>query len=590
MRLDSRFSAAGRGLVPAPTTTRFPSRIRYKKPNMNRRSALKSLSFTLLLVVALLSPFAPAQTRNTNARRAWITIISTTDLHGNLLPVDYYTNKPDARGLAKAATIIRAARKENPQGTLLLDSGDTIQGTPLEYVHNKMNDAPPDPMMLAMNALAYDAMAVGNHEYNFGLKVLEKARREARFPWLSANTYKRGTNETAYQPYIVKELNGVRVGVLGLTTAGIPSWENKENYAGLEFRAPVAEARKWVEVLRGRERCDLVVVAMHMGLEEDVRTGEVSPGQAPHENEAVAIAERVKGIDLILMGHTHREVSDLTINGVLLTQANAWGRHVARADLYLERDAGGGRWRVAAKQARTIQITERTEVDSEVAKIAEPYDRETQAWLSRVIGDSPAELSAREASFHDTAILDLIQRVQMDVGKADVSMVANFNPQARLPRGAVTVRDIAGLYIYENTLVVLEVTGQQLKDALEHSAEYFLPYAPEKSPAELVNEKIPGYNYDIAEGVSYDLDLTKPAGQRIQNLRFRGQPLNPAQKLRLATNNYRVNGGGGYVMYKNSPELFRSSEEIRELIIGWVTEHRQVPAEPSNNWRLVPSN
>jgi 2',3'-cyclic-nucleotide 2'-phosphodiesterase/3'-nucleotidase len=580
---------------------------------MNRRHATKSPH--VLLLLALLSLLSPAQTRSAAAKRAWITILSTTDLHGNILPVDYYTNKPDARGLAKAATIIRAARKENPRGTLLLDAGDTIQGTPLEYVHNKMNNAPPDPMMLSMNALAFDAMAVGNHEYNFGLNVLGKARREARFPWLSANTYKAGTNETAYQPYIVNELNGVRVGVLGLTTAGIPSWENRENYAGLEFRDPTAEARKWVEILRTKERADLVVVAMHMGLEEDVRTGEVTPGQAPHENEAVAIAQRVQGIDLILMGHTHREVPSLFINsdfarqtvsthggpkgeyyespfyvnGVLLTQASAWGRHVARADVYLEKDEKG-RWRVAAKQARTVAVTDRTEVDAEIAKIAEPYDRETQGWLSRVIGESPAELSAEQASFRDTAILDLIQRVQMEVGKADVSMVANFNPRARLPRGAVSVRDIAGLYIYENTLVVLEVTGRQLKDALEHSAKYFLPYAPGKSAAELIDEKIPGFNFDIAEGVAYDLDITRPVGERIQNLRFRGQPLNPAQKLRLATNNYRVNGGGGYTMYKNAPELFRSSEEIRELIIDWVMEHKRVPSEPTNNWRLVTSN
>jgi 2',3'-cyclic-nucleotide 2'-phosphodiesterase/3'-nucleotidase len=333
---------------------------------MNRRFARKSHAAPLLLSLALLSAFAPAQTRSAAAKRAWITILSTTDLHGNILPVDYYTNKPDARGLAKAATIIRAARKENPRGTLLVDSGDTIQGTPLEYVHNKMNNAPPDPMMLSMNALQFDAMAVGNHEYNFGLDVLAKARREARFPWLSANTYRAGTNETQYQPYVVKELDGVRVGVLGLTTAGVPSWENKENYAGLEFRDPTEEARKWVGVLRGKEGVDLVVVAMHMGLEEDARTGEATPGQAPHENEAVRIAEQVKGIDLILMGHTHREVPALTVGGALLTQANAWGRHVARADVYLERDEKG-KWRVAAKQARTVAVTERTEVDAEIA-------------------------------------------------------------------------------------------------------------------------------------------------------------------------------------------------------------------------------
>jgi 2',3'-cyclic-nucleotide 2'-phosphodiesterase/3'-nucleotidase len=546
------------------------------------RKPLASLSLLLALVCA----FSLARAQSPAAERAWITVLSTTDLHGNVLPVDYYTNRPDARGLAKVATLVRQARKENPAGTLLLDSGDTIQGTPLEYFHNKKNNAPPDPMMLAMNALRFDALAVGNHEYNFGLAVLEKARREASFPWLSANTYRKGTNETYFQPYVVKELNGVRVGLLGLTTPGVPFWENKENFVGLEFREPVTEARKWVGVLRAKERVDLVVIAMHMGLEEDLRTGELSPGQVASENVAARLAREVAGVDVILLGHTHREVPSLVINGVLLAQASFWGRHLARADVYLERRKGA-RWRVAAKSARTIPVTASTETDAEIARLVEPYDRETQGWLARVIGASAAELTAEESRFRDTAILDLIQRVQLEVGQADVSMVASFNPQARLPKGDVTVRDIAGLYIYENTLVVLEVTGRQLQDALEHSAKYFRAYEARRTPAELVDEKIPAYNFDIAEGVTYDLDLTKPHGARVQNLRFRGVPLDPAQKLKLATNNYRVNGGGGYTMFKGAPEVYRSSTEIRELIIDWVERNKRVPAEPTNNWRLL---
>ncbi len=541
----------------------------------------------LLLLPCLLCALAlcaPSRTGDA-AQRAWVTIISTTDLHGNIYPLDYYTNKPDARGLAKAATIIKQIRAENPNA-LLVDAGDTIQGTPLAYYHNKLNNTPPDPMMLTMNALRYDAMAVGNHEYNFGLRVLAKARREAQFPWLSANTYHAGTNETYYQPYVVKETNGVRVGLLGLTTAGIPFWENKENYAGLEFRAPVAEARKWVAVLRAKERVDLVVVAMHMGLEADLRTGEPSPGQVAHENEAIAIANEVQGIDVILMGHTHRDVPDVLINGVLLTQANRWAQHVARVDVYLARDERGP-WRVAAKQSRTIPVAT-VEPDAELMKLAAPYDRETQTWLNHVIGESAADVSAADARLRDNALLDLIQRVQLDVGHADVSMAASFNPAAHVAHGPVTVRDIAALYEYENTLVVIEVTGQQLKDALEHSAKYFKPYVPGRAPADLIDEKIPGYNFDIAEGVEYDLDISQPTGQRIRNLRFRGQPLSMTQKLKLATNNYRVNGGGGYTMYRNARELFRSSEEIRELIINWVEQHKRIPTEPTNNWRLRP--
>ncbi|HEV2761586.1 MAG TPA: 5'-nucleotidase C-terminal domain-containing protein [Pyrinomonadaceae bacterium] len=562
----------------------------------------------LSLVLLLSSAGALAQ----SPERAWVTILSTTDIHGNLYPLDYYTNKPDARGLARASTIVKQARRENPN-LLLVDSGDTIQGTPLAYYHNKKNNAPPDPVMLAMNAMRFDAMAVGNHEYNFGLKVLEKARREAAFPWLSANTYRKGTAETYHKPYVVKEVGGVRVGVLGLTTPGVPFWDNPENYAGLEFREPIAEAEKWVKVLREKERVDLVVVAMHMGVEIDLKTGYLTPGQVRNENTAVAIAEKVDGVDLILMGHTHREVPALFIQGaaerrrregaaddsewtgsgehpeeVLLTQAGYWARHVARVDIYFEKD-GRGRWRVAAKQARTVPV-EGVADDPEILKLAEPYHRETQNWLDSRVGESAKELTAGEARFRDTAILDLIQRVQLEAGKADVSMAASFNPQARIPAGPVTVRDLASLYVYENTLVVLEVTGRQLKDALEHSAKYFRAYEPGKRPAELVDEKIPGYNFDIAEGVEYELDISRPVGSRVQNLRFKGRPVRPEQKFRLATNNYRVNGGGGYTMYKGAPVLQRSGEEIRELIIEWVERRGRIPPEPTDNWRLLPAN
>ena len=559
--------------------------------------------FTLFAVQFVVPSDATAPTR------AHVVILSTTDMHGRIFPVDYYTNKYDNVGIAKVATLVKEARKNDPD-LLLVDSGDTIQGTPLEYFHNKRNNTPPDPMMLAMNALHYESMTVGNHEYNFGLQVLNKARAEAQFPWLSANTYEAGTSTTHYKPYIVKEVEGVRIGVLGLTTPGIPSWENKPNYAGLEFRETVSEAKKWVPILRDKEKVDVVVIAMHMGIEEDLRTGVPSPSQVPNENAAIAIAQQVEGVDVILMGHTHREVPSLIINtqfavqdgrigqnneseatsfydqGVLLTQANRWASHVARVDLYLEKN-GRGRWHVLAKSSRTIPVTEKTEVDPEIARLGEPYDKETQAWLSRAIGESSEELTANGCRFHDTAIIDLIQRVQLEAGQADVSMAACFNERARIPKGAVTVRDIAGLYEYENTLVTLELTGQQLRDALEHSARYFKEYQPEKSLNDLVDTRIPGYNFDVAQGVTYDIDLTKPVGQRIQNLKFKGQPLSPTQKLRVVTNNYRVNGGGGYEMFKNAPVVYRSSEEVRELIIDWVEKHRTIPTEADDNWRIV---
>ncbi len=379
---------------------------------------------------------------------------------------------------------------------------------------------------------------------------------------------------------------------MGLKKPGNPKLEKPPNLAGLEFPEPNPEACKVVLKLRNEEHVDLVIVAMHMGLGVDLRTGEKSPGEVPHENEAVTIARQVPGIDLILMGHTHRDVPSLEINidgesgGALLTQADRWGIHVARSDFYLDKNVKG-QWRVIARSATTIPVTDRTEADPDLLKLAESYNRETQDWLARPIGTSPEDLSAQDARFRDTAILDLIQRVQLEAGKADVSMAANFNAQARIAKGPVTVRDIAGLYIYENTLVVIEVTGAQLKSALEHSAKYFREYQPGKTPMELVDERIPSFNFDIAEGVEYDLDIAKPIGQRIQNLSFHGKPVDPNQKFRLAVNNYRVNGGGGYTMYKDAPVVYRSSEEIRDLIIDWVERNKTIPPQPDNNWRIV---
>ncbi len=334
--------------------------------------------------------------------------------------------------------------------------------------------------------------------------------------------------------------------MLGLTTPGIPNWENVPNYAGLEFKETVGEAKKWVAVLRDKEKVDVVVITMHMGIEEDLRTGILNPSQVPDENAAIAIAQKVPGVDVIFMGHTHREVPSLVVNGVLLTQANRWASHVARVDLYLEKGEAA-RWRVVARSSRTIPVTEKTAVDPEIAQLGQPYDKETQDWLSRTIGESPEEITSQDCRFRDTAIIDLIQRVQLEAGKADVSLAACFNAQARIPKGPVTVRDIAGIYEYENTLVTIELTGQQLKDALEHSARYFHEYQTGKSLADLVDQRVPGYNFDMAEGVSYELDVTKPFGQRILNLKFKGEPLKPTQKLRVVTNNYRVNGGGGFV-------------------------------------------
>ena len=594
--------AAARGIVPkrkhAPEGENLPTHVKATiGPAENqlglavRRAIVffKAMHFPLRSLPHLLCGvlFAFALTASlTAADRVRVTLLCTTDMHAHIYPVDYYTNKPAENGLAKLATLIKQARKETPS-LLLIDTGDTIQGTPLAYYHNRKNNTPVDPMMLVMNSLHYDCMTLGNHEYNFGLPVLEKARHEANFPWISANIYKAGTNEPAYTPYIVKEISGVRIGILGLTTPGIPHWEDPENYAGHEFRETVAEARKWVALLREREHVDGVVIAMHMGLEEDPIEGRRNVGAVENENAALAIARTVPGVDFIALAHTHRDFPALVVNGVLLAQAGRWGDHLVKADLFFAKDASG-RWAITSKASGSIPVRSEVAADPDVLALTESYHQETQAWLNRQIGTSERAIDGADGYIRDTALIDLIQQVQLEAGVADVSFAANFNPRARIAAGPVTVREIASLYTYENTLYVIEATGAQIKAALEHSARFFLPYESGKTPAELIDRSVPGYNFDLAEGVAYEIDLARPIGDRIRNLTFQGAPLAPDRKLRVSLNNYRYNGGGGYAMFAGAPIVARPSGEIRDLIIDWVERHHTIPPEPTGNWRIVP--
>ena len=358
---------------------------------------------------------------------------------------------------------------------------------------------------------------------------------------------------------------------------------------------------RWVETLRTTEHADVVVIAMHMGMEADLRTGEPNPGQVPDENAALAIARDVPGVDAIFMGHTHREVPNALVNGVLLVQANLWGRHLARADIYLEQDAQR-RWRVVAKQSRTVPVTADVEPDPAIAAMAASYDRETQAWLARTIGTSDAELTSSDTRVRDTAILDLVQRVQLDAGQADVSMVASFNAQARIPRGDVAVRDVFGLYIYDNTLLAVRVTGADIRAYLEYSARYFKqvsgtgPFTIDQLTNAVTTTApngTPDYNFDSVAGLDaplvYDIDVSKPAGSRITTLTYDGAAVTDAQQFVLAVNNYRQSGGGGFPAVSTAPVVYNAQVEIRQLLIDWVTAQKTIdPALfASLDWRLV---
>jgi 2',3'-cyclic-nucleotide 2'-phosphodiesterase (5'-nucleotidase family) len=542
--------------------------------------------YLLLLAVGTLGTrlAAPGQTSGTPGQATSdnieITLLDTTDTHGRIEPWDYYADKPANLGLAKIATLIRQQRAGAPEA-LLLDCGDTIQGTPLAYYFADKDTSKPNPMIAAFNSLHYDAMAVGNHEFNFGEEVMWKAKSESKFPWLAANIQETYTQGVPYfQPYIIKKVKGVRIGIVGFVTPGIPRWEIPAHYKGYQFEPIVTAAKRVIPEVR--RQVDLLVVIMHSGFYTDPVSGETWPEQLPGENVVPDLAE-VPGIDVIFYGHTHSELPEKFIGGVLLTQPKNWGMSLARADVDMRRTRQGT-WEVVSKHSRTIPVTAQVEPDAEMMKLAEPYHEETEKYLDTPIARSERDLSGKYARYQDGPLLDLIQNAQLEAGHADVSMATMLYAGAHVSVGPVTVRHAASLYIYENTLYVVQMTGAQLKDALEHAASFFSEWP--LPPGGLI--KLPSYNADQAQGVSYQIDLTRPVGQRIVNLEFHGKPLDPAQDLRVAINNYRYTGGGGYGVYKGLPILYRSSLEIRELLIDYLSRTKIIPGEASGNWRMTP--
>ncbi|MGH9804583.1 MAG: bifunctional metallophosphatase/5'-nucleotidase, partial [Candidatus Acidiferrales bacterium] len=549
-----------------------------------RKSQAPLRAACLLLLLAALALVAPAQAASSDpGERVTITVVGTTDIHGNVWPYDYLTARPVERGLAKVATYVKQVRARQPN-LLVVDSGDTFQGTPLAYVAGVKHPREPNPTVAAMNAIGYDAMACGNHEFNYGLHTLWRWKEQARFPILAANvTSPYHDDVRAFEPYVIRRVGGVRVALLGMVTPAVPNWEPPENIAAYKFRGLVETARKYVPQLR--RKADVVIVLVHSGLGRDEQTGAPLTGELPGEDAAWAIAEEVSGIDAVFFGHSHRELAGREVNGALLVQAKNWAQSVAEVDFTLER--AGERWRVVERASRLVPMDASIPADPEILELTRAAHERTETWLNTVVAQLDADLDARTARLEDHPLVELIQRAQLAATGADVSLAALFSTATRWRAGPVTVRDIYSLYFYDNQLFTVEITGKQLKEALEQSARYFagFPWPESDSPF----GEVRGYNFDMAEGVTYKLDLARLAGERVVDLSWRGAPLAPDQKLKLALNSYRWAGGGGFSMLRRAKALSRAHSSVRELLIEYLLQQGSVPTAADANWEIVPA-
>ncbi|MFJ6983553.1 MULTISPECIES: bifunctional metallophosphatase/5'-nucleotidase [unclassified Streptomyces] len=592
---------------------------------LNRRTFLQKSAVTgagVAVAGAAAAPAAeaaPAGGRRKPVKRYALTVLGTTDLHGHVFNWDYFKDaeytdaQGNAQGLARISTLVNAIRRERGrENTLLLDAGDTIQGTPLTYYYAKVDPitakgGPVHPMAQAMNAIGYDAVALGNHEFNYGIETLRKFEEQCRFPLLGANALHARTLRPAFPPYFMKTFRvkgapPVRVAVLGLTNPGIAIWDKAYVQGKLTFPGLEEQAAKWVPRLRSMG-ADVVVVSAHSGSSGTSSYGD----QLPYvENSAALVAQKVPGIDAILVGHAHVEIPELKVvnektgRTVVLSEPLAFAERLSVFDIGLTFERG--RWSVESV-ASSVRNTNTVADDPRITRLLKDEHAKVVAYVNQVVGTATQTLTTVEARYKDAPIIDLITRVQEDVVRAALAgtefaalpVIAQASPFSRtseIPAGEVTIRDLSGLYVYDNTLVAKVLTGAQLRAYLEYSAEYFVRTAADApvDVAKLTNaNNRPDYNYDYVSGLSYDIDVAQAPGSRIRNLTYGGVPLDDAREFVLAVNNYRANGGGAFPHVASAREVWSESTEIRTRIAEWVTAKGVLDPEDfaSVDWRLT---
>ena len=609
---------------------------------MTRRQLLASAAVGT--VGAAFFSAAPAAAKGVGKNGSFrLTVLGTTDTHGNVLNWDYFKDAEydDSQhndvGLAKIATLVNAMRAERGEGaTLTLDAGDTIQGTPLAYYYARIDPitgarAPIHPMAAAMNAIGFDAAAIGNHEFNYGIETLRKFQSQLHFPLLCANALDWNTGQPAFPEYVLRKVrvgdqqghsaghrqddgNGefVTVGIVGLVTPGCAIWDKANLDGRIKFNGIVEQAKIVIPKVK-QAGADIVIVSCHSGADTSSSYGDALPWP---ENASTLLAEQVPGIDAILVGHAHREVPQRFVQNtatgkqVLLSEPLKWGQRLTVMDLDLVKQRG--RWQVGSASA-TVLNSNTVAADERVVSLVAAQHQKVRSYVNSVIGTSTAAMSAATSRYQDTAAMDFINYVQADAVKKALagspsaslpvlSIAAPFNAAAAIPAGDVTVRDVAGLYIFDNTLLGIVFTGAQVKAYLEYSATYFKqvsgtgPFTPDQltnAVTPTAPNGTPDYNYDIMGGLdaplTYDIDIAQAVGSRIKNLAYGGAPVTDGQQFVIAINNYRQSGGGNFPGVTTAPVVYNAQVEIRQLIIDWVSATKVI--DPSTfaslDWKLV---
>ena len=613
-----------------------------KKPLVKAGKRLSATAMALSVLVAPLSyqTVMAAKPDQTGKHEVSIRILGTTDIHTNLYNYDYYKDAQTQEfGLAKTATLIKEARAE-AKNTLLFDNGDLIQGNPLgDYKArvDKLEEGELHPVFQAMKQLDYDAATVGNHEFNYGLEFLDEVLDDAPMPYVSANVYKDdhdndpSNDEHYFKPYTILKkkvvddsgkTNVIKVGVVGAVAPQITQWDK----AHLDGKVITKDIVKSVEAQipkMKKEGADLIIVLAHTGI-GDAKVSEME------ENAAYDLT-KVEGIDAIISGHSHstfpgsyRNLPGVdsekgTINGVPVVMAGSWGSHLGVIDLKIAKEKG--KWVVKNSESELRAIYDKTtkislaEPDNEVLEAVKEAHEETLNYVRQPVGTTTADIHSYFALAQDDPSIQIVTNAQKwyvekkvkgtpDENLPILSAGAPFKAgggsnYTYIPAGTIAIKNVADLYLYPNTVATIKITGADVKEWLEMSAGQFNQIDPTSDKEQpLINRSYPTFNYDVIDGVTYEIDVTEPAkydkdgnlvnaeANRIKNLQYNGQPIDLEQEFLVATNNYRA--GGNFPGVRNQTAVEMYPDENRQAIIDYIQEQQTIDPSADGNWTFAP--
>ncbi|MFD1465697.1 bifunctional metallophosphatase/5'-nucleotidase [Lapidilactobacillus mulanensis] len=512
-----------------------------------------------------------------------LTILSTSDTHGYLLPTDYRDRQLDAEfGLTKAATVIATEKAKTTDPVLVIENGDFLQGSPFAYYQAKVAKQVVG-MTSVYNVLPYQVGIVGNHEFNYGTDYLQDAIKYSDRHFLCANILNADGEPAFGQPYEIFEYDDhLKVAVLGLTTCYIPHWEAPDKIAGLTFKSAVETAKKWVPQLH--QLADIVVVAYHGGFERDIVTGEATEALTG-ENEGYELLKHVPGIDALVTGHQHREIAAVS-DGVPTTQPGSKAAYVGKITLTLDENK-----QVSGATADLFSTAD-VKADEDLTDSLLPDNENVEDWLDQPLGKTEGDLTIHDplaVRLQPHPYIQFIQDVQRDATKTKISGTALFNNDGQGFGKIITFRSVLTNYIYPNTLAVVKVSGADLRAALEQCANYFTVTATGEIGVnpKFETPKPQHYNYDMYAGINYTIDVSRPVGQRITELTYEGQSIRPEQELEVVVNQYRAVGGGNYQMFTADKIVREVTEDMTEIIADYLRVHPVVKATTEQNFKVI---